>query len=1083
MTTAFAKLPLLSSRLFVPALLVGALLLPACSKSPAQIEKKDFGLGQHYLSEGKVNEAIIEFQNVLKVNPKSVKGRLGLATAYLRKGWTAESMLEFQEVAKEDPLNLDAHLALARYGVNSGQWNAVKPEIAAVLKIDPNNVEGLSNSGERELALGREKEAEASFKKALTLSPGAVAPLVGMGDLLRHENHPKQAADDYNRALASDPKNARALTGLGSIAQADGKPDEAKDYFRKAIAADKSDLRARIVYANFLAGSGHADQAIALLKAVPQKAADLRIPVKIAEYEVLLGQNAQAIALMHPLELQKIPLPDIYLVLAKAYQGSGRLPEAMEEVTKLSAIDGVPPVMKIVAARVELAGRNPGKAQEILDSIKEVALLPAEYWLTLGEIYSAQGNSKEAQSLIEEGLRKFPGNPRLLLELVDTQVYRKKYIEAKQNLQLLLASNPDNPVYVSRMGILISRTKGGSTGQDYYDNMANKFPDNEALETLYLLSLSASGRVPEAIGKGKEYLKTHSDKQNIRLLIANFELQIGRKDKGIDLFKEVLISDPKNFQALSNLAFLELHSGKFPEAESYYRRALLKSPENADLEAGLGETLLAEKQNRAATEIFKKSLADNPNQPLALLELGRSELLSGNVEGALSHLAPLIKKHFSNKRKAQIQWLWGLANQNAGNLIVALDGFQKAVQLEPNFPVYRETLGEFWASQSMWEQALKEFEKSRTLDPKNSLLDIETGWAKVRSTKGASNEPQLENLVQEASLYRKNHSKNLNAGLIEAQADLLLKKNDQALAVFDSILLTHPGNSQGMLGKANILLTQGHVVQAKKLISNLLLNNPKDIRGNLLMASISQRNYDLSGEAKYLGKVHQLNPTLVQPALLLGMTDLSLRRFEEANSVAFSLYEAHPHLYAALYIKASAEMGLGNYRNAIADFLSLATHDKQPGPIFNLASVAASKAGDRDAAQKYLDLAIKNAPNDPVILNNMAYSLADRNHDLPLALRYAKKALKMVPQPFVQDTIGYVLFRMGSFERAESHFSAAYGADFRDPEFLFHMGMNEWKLGKKDQAESLLRKAVTSGKLNQNEQSEAHQALSKISGA
>ena len=57
----------------------------------------------------------------------------------------------------------------------------------------------------------------------------------------------------------------------------------------------------------------------------------------------------------------------------------------------------------------------------------------------------------------------------------------------------------------------------------------------------------------------------------------------------------------------------------------------------------------------------------------------------------------------------------------------------------------------------------------------------------------------------------------------------------------------------------------------------------------------------------------------------------------------------------------------------------------------------------------------------------------------------------------------------------------AYKANFRDPEFLFHMGLNEWKLGKKDKAEGLLRKAVTSGTLTPDEQREAHRVLQKIS--
>ncbi len=1081
MTTAFAKLPLLSSRLFVSLLLTGALLLPACSKSPAQIEKKDFGLGQHYLSEGKVNEAIIEFQNVLKVNPKSVKGRLGLATAYLKKGWTAESMLEFQEVTKEDPLNLDAHLALARYGVNSGQWNAVKPEIAAVLKIDPNNVEGLSDSGERELALGREKEAEASFKKALALSPGAVGALVGMGDLLRHGNHPKQAADFYNRALSSDPKNARALTGLGSIAQAEGKPDEAKDYFRKAIEVDKSDLRARIVYANFLAGSGHADQAIALLKAVPQKAADLRIPVKIAEYEVLLGQNVKAIALMHPLELQKIPLPDIYLVLAKAYQNSRRIPEAMEEATKLSTMDGVPPVMKIVAARVELAGRNPGKAQEILDSIKGVPDLPSTYWQSLGNVASAQNHPSRAQNFFEEGLRRFPGDPRLLLSLVDNQMGRKKFTEAKATLEKLLATGPAVSNYVDRMGFLIAQTKGFKAEIAYFHDMARKYRNSDPLEALYLIALSSNKRLPEAISSANRYLAANPNNQNIRALEANLELQQGNRDKAIALYEKILEINPKNTQVLASLALQEFLSGRYSDSESLYRRALRLVPDDPNLETGLGEDLLAEKQTNAALVSFKKALESNPNQPFALLELGRAEVFSGDVSQSLVHLAPLLKVPFSNERKAEVQWLWGLANEASGKETLAEEAFDQAVRISPKVATYHESLGNFWLIQSRWEKALPELEKAQVLDPKNGRLALQIAWGKIMTLKGVPPKKTLGRIIEASENFRKAHSGDIMSGIIEARAYLMLKEPDKALSVYDSILASTPSDRSALLGKADILLSRNDVKGVKKIAQSLLSSNPDDVQAHLLMSLLDQKSNDMRGVASELQRVHQLLPQSVRPALSLASTDLQLGRFEEAKSVAFELYETHPDLYRALFIKASAEMGLGEYRNAMSDFKSLSRHDRNPGPMLNLASVAAEKMGDRSAAKRLLSEAFRQDSEDPGILNNMAFSMAQEDQDLSRALGYAKKALVKLPQPFVRDTVGFVLYRMGRYNKADGYFTEAYNTQFRDPEFLYHMGLNEWKLGNNKKAEGLLRKAVTSGKLSRDEQAEANKALGLLS--
>ena len=1081
MTTALGKFPLLSARLFVPTLFMSALLLSACSKSPAQIEKKDLGLGNHYLSEGKVNEAIIEFQNVLKVNSKSVKGRLGLATSYLRKGWTAESMLEFQEVTKEDPLNLDAHLALARYGVNSGQWKAMEPEVAAILKIDPNNIEGLTFEGERELALGLEKEAESSFNKAISLSPGAVSALVGMGDLLRHENQAEKSSTFYQQALAKDPKNGRALTGLGFLSKTGGKTEEAKAYFRKAMEADKADLRARIVYANFLAGQGHVPQAIALLKAVPRKAADLRMPVKIAEYEVLLGQNAKAIALMHPLELQKIPLPDIYLVLAKAYQNSGRLPEALDEATKLSTMDGVPPVMKIVAARVELAGKNPGKAEEILDSIKGVPHLPDTYWTTLAMVDLAKNQSGKSIKTADFGLEKFPEDIPLLRIKTDALVQEKKLGEALKTLDLILSKNPQNPNILGQKGVLIGRLKGISSEISYYKSISRKFPNNPALETLYILSLSTSKMLPQAISEAKGYLSSHPANNVVWILLSDFYLQERNRDKALAIYKKVLLNDPKNLQALSLYGEQELELGHKSKAESLYRQALRVRPDDPNLETGLGEALLAENQREAAMAAFKKAIESNPNQTLALLELGRNEVLSGESQQAINHLAPLVKVPFTTFQQAQIQWLWGLANERSGNVNVALDALKKAVRLDPKRAIYRESLGEYWESLSQWDKALTELEKSIPFDPKNQLLPIQIEWAKFKLSKDNLEKSRLKKIVTLAEVYRKSHPLDLTSALIEAEGDFLLKNHDQALNIYNSILSSDHDNSNALIGKAAILLDQGHQKQSEKIASQILSSSPNDLRANLLMVSIDQRKKDVKGVIDHLERIHRLAPSWVEPAVSLAAADLSLRRYEEAKSIAFSIHEAHPALTGVSLIQAASEMGLGEYRNAEETYAALASHVKKSGGLYSLASVAAEKAGDDRHAVKYLDMAYKNSPDDPVVLNNMAFYLADRKTDLPRALVYAKKALKKVNQPLIQDTVGYVLYRMGHFDQAEQYFLKAYSANFRDPEFLFHMGLNEWKLGMKEKSENLLRKAIASGKLSQGELKKSHKVLSEIS--
>ena len=86
-------------------ILIGA-FLGGCSKSPAELQKEYMSKGLDYLAKGKNNEAIIEFQNLLKLNPKSASGHFYLGEGYKDKGWITDALLQFRQSAELDPTYL-----------------------------------------------------------------------------------------------------------------------------------------------------------------------------------------------------------------------------------------------------------------------------------------------------------------------------------------------------------------------------------------------------------------------------------------------------------------------------------------------------------------------------------------------------------------------------------------------------------------------------------------------------------------------------------------------------------------------------------------------------------------------------------------------------------------------------------------------------------------------------------------------------------------------------------------------------------------------------------------------------------------
>ena len=108
-----------------------------------------------------------------------------------------------------------------------------------------------------------------------------------------------------------------------------------------------------------------------------------------------------------------------------------------------------------------------------------------------------------------------------------------------------------------------------------------------------------------------------------------------------------------------------------------------------------------------------------------------------------------------------------------------------------------------------------------------------------------------------------------------------------------------------------------------------------------------------------------------------------------------------------------------------------------------------------DDAIEELQALLKRNPDDPVALNALGYTLADRTTRYEEAERYVSKALKQSPNsPAIVDSMGWVQFRLGNYEKAVEYLQKAWLLD-RDPEIAAHLGEVYWVQGRQDDAREI----------------------------
>jgi tetratricopeptide (TPR) repeat protein len=123
-------------------------------------------------------------------------------------------------------------------------------------------------------------------------------------------------------------------------------------------------------------------------------------------------------------------------------------------------------------------------------------------------------------------------------------------------------------------------------------------------------------------------------------------------------------------------------------------------------------------------------------------------------------------------------------------------------------------------------------------------------------------------------------------------------------------------------------------------------------------------------------------------------------------------------------------------------------------------AMAAEKLGKIDVLEQDLRKLIQVKPDYAHAYNALGYTLADRAERLDEARQLIEKALELAPDDFfAMDSLGWVYYRMGQFEKAEDTLRRAY-TGHHDAEIAAHLGEVLWARGKREEAEKTWRAAL-----------------------
>jgi len=323
-----------------------------------------------------------------------------------------------------------------------------------------------------------------------------------------------------------------------------------------------------------------------------------------------------------------------------------------------------------------------------------------------------------------------------------------------------------------------------------------------------------------------------------------------------------------------------------------------------------------------------------------------------------------------------------------------------------------------------FDEALSTFEKLVKLEPENG-----EAWATL-----AALYERFERPMDAVEIYRRLETLEPDSReiLLSRQGSILSQQGlfEEALEVYKRLEILRPNSHLIPFMIGGLQLDMGDTVKAFDSFEQASRLAPEEVR-----------YWDLR----------------IRIAVILDDTSKALAAVDSA------LY-FHPDEIDLLTLASSVNHRYGLTDRAIANLYHVIEIDSvEVNHRLNLGFLLHDE-GRWDEAEEVYGKAIEMAPDDPQVLNNYAYMLAESGRRLQEAHQYILKALEQQPQNgSYMDTMGWVLFKMGNLHESLAVLQKAVELEPANPEVLEHLGDVYSSLGDEENAHRLWTSALENG--------------------
>ena len=472
---------------------------------------------------------------------------------------------------------------------------------------------------------------------------------------------------------------------------------------------------------------------------------------------------------------EKVAAAHAHYAQGMIYEEDAEPDKALEEFSRAALADPSNEALVLDVARQYFQSQQVDKAVELLAKAATVPGASGGVFALLGEGYYRLGKYSQAMTAAKEAIKRDPRSLAGYEDLFVVNLQRNKPAEALQALDMAAKVPKPGAEYL----IDLAAMYGGI--QQHEPRLKDAAVSNglAALDRAAAMDVSAPriaikladtydllGRTTNAIQIYQSLLAKYGElpavRDDLHAKLAVIYLRDGDVRKASTELQAIAADNPDNPQTYYSLGMLAYEAQQFPEAATYFQRAL---DNNSDFEQAyyqLASAQTAAGRTDAALATLAKAEAKFTTNFEGEFYTARAYSRAKDFTNAVNHFtrAEELAKSSTNRLNEYFYFEAGAANERKGDFDESAKYFEKALKLSPDMPEALNYYGYMLADRGIkLERARNMIEKAVQLDPKNAAYVDSLGWVLFKQGKKQDGLAQIQKAIQlsntepDATLY------------------------------------------------------------------------------------------------------------------------------------------------------------------------------------------------------------------------------------------------------------------------------------------------------------------------------------------